>query len=371
MPVVQQALASPLIHHRTSEFSELMLETRQHLQQIYRSDEDIVILSSSGTGAMEAAVASILRPAGDRALVVAVGKFGERWIDLCRTHEIAHDVLSKSWGEAAGPEEIVQSMHRAQANALLLQGCETSTGTAHDLESIAHAVRRDLPEALIIVDAITALASQPLETQAWQLDVVISGSQKSFAMSPGIAFLSLSPRAVQAAQRESGRSYYFNLAREITSQREGQSAYTPAISLIQALHASTGEILKEGLERIIRETALMAAATRAGLQALGFRLLSSAPANAVTAAFPPAEVNASRLIADLEASHGIKVAGGQGDLKGKILRIAHLGFFDTLDVFTVLSALELCLDDQAPGTRSVGAGVSAALQLVRGERVKA
>jgi len=369
MPVVQSALASPLIHHRTPAFAVLLLETRERLQKIFRSDSDVVVLTSSGTGAMEAAVASVLRPELDRGLIVSTGKFGERWIDLCRVHGIPHDVLTKPYGQAASSRDIADRMVESGANALLLQGCETSTATRLDLKSISHEVRSRVPEALIIVDAITALATQPVESQAWGLDVVISGSQKSFAMSPGLAFMCLSPHALAAAQRAGTKGYYFDLAREALRQRDGQTAFTPAISLIQALHAAAGEILDQGLDRVIREAELMATATRAGLQALGFKLLSSAPANAVTAAFPPTGIEAKNLIRSLESRFGVKVAGGQGVLKGKILRIAHLGYFDPLDVITLLAALEICVSEDALTPKATGAGVAVAMEVVRDQEV--
>ena len=369
MPVVQSALASPLIHHRTPAFAALLLETRERLQKIFRSTSDVVVLSSSGTGAMEAAVTSVLRPELDRALIVATGKFGERWSDLCRVHGIPHDVLTKPYGQAAHSREIADHMLKNKANALLLQGCETSTATQLDLQSIGQEVRSRVPEALIIVDAITALATQPVESQAWGLDVVISGSQKSFAMSPGLAFICLSSRALTAAQRAATTSYYFDLAREALRQRDGQTAFTPAISLVQALHAAAGEILDQGLDRVIHEAGLMAAATRAGLRTLGFKLLSSAPANAVTAAFPPAGIEATNLIQSLESRFGLKVAGGQGELKGKVMRIAHLGYFDSLDVFTLLAALEICLSEHTLTPQVTGAGVATAMEVVRDQEV--
>ena len=365
MPAAQNALASPLIHHRTPAFAVLLLETRERLQRIFRSDNDVVVLASSGTGAMEAAVASVLRAKLDRALIVATGKFGERWIDLCRVHGIPQDLLEKPYGQAPHSREIADRMLETGATALLVQGCETSTATQLDLESIGRDVRARVPESLIIVDAITALATQPLESQAWELDVVISGSQKSFAMSPGLAFMCLSPRALAAAQRAGTASYYFDLAREVLRQRDGQTAFTPAISLVQALHAAAGEILEQGLERVIQEAELMAAATRAGLQALGFRLLSSAPANAVTAAFPPSGIEVGTLIRSLESRFGVKVGGGQGELKGKILRIAHLGYFDTLDVFSILAALEICVSEHLIAREATGAGVATAMEVVR------
>ncbi len=357
-------MARPLIHHRTPEFRALFLATRGNLQKIFKTSGDVVILACSGSGAMEAAVTNLLGP-DDRALAVVAGKFGERWVEICQAHSIPCSPLCKDYGDAASAEEIVKALEDAPgAKALLIQGCETSTATSHDLEAIARAVRRDFPDILIVVDAITTAACERLETDAWGLDVVISGSQKSFAISPGLAFLSLSSRALEQMARGGSGRYYFDLAREAAKQREGQTAFTPSVTLIEALHAATAEILEQGLERVIGEAELMARSARAGLQALGFRLLSQHPANAVTAVYPPPGIDASALSKALEERFGIKVAGGQAVLKGKILRLAHLGYFDLLDVFSVLSAIELSL--QALGVETgVGKGVGAALEVAR------
>jgi aspartate aminotransferase-like enzyme len=343
MPEAQLAMSRPILHHRTAQFKELLLETRQRLQKIFRTQNDVVILASSGTGAMEAAVTNLLS-SDDHALVVVAGKFGQRWRELCQTHGIPHTSIDKESGQAASPEEICQALeHHPDIKAVLIQGCETSTGTAHDLEQIAKRIHAEFPQVLIVVDAITALLTQPLETDQWGLDIVISGSQKSFALPPGLSFLSLSSRALEKIDANSSHPFYFDLSREVTQQRDGQSAFTPAISLIIGLNETTREILEQGLEQVLAETELMARTTREGLKALGFQLLSSSPSNAVTAAFPPEGVSSVELSKRLEGDLGIKIAGGQGELKQKIVRIAHLGYFDLLDVFSVLSAVELCL----------------------------
>jgi aspartate aminotransferase-like enzyme len=360
MPESQLAMAGPIMHHRTPEFAELLMSTIRNLQQIFRTSHDLVILSASGTGAMEAAVCNLLGPE-DRALAVVAGKFGERWTQICQSHGVPCVQLVKEYGEAAGVQEICRSLsENAPIRALLIQGCETSTATSHDLEAIGSRLREQFPDVFIIVDGITALASQPVETDLWNLDVVVGGSQKSFAMTPGLSFLSVSPRAVKRMQERQASSFYFHLAKEVEAQRKGQTAYTPAVTLVEALHAATQAILVQGLERIIQDAELMASCTREGLRALGFRLVSECPANAVTAAFPPAGVDAITLAQSLEDRYALKVAGGQGPLKGRIIRIAHLGYFDTLDVFTVLAAIELCLLELGHSFES-GAGLQAAL----------
>ncbi|GAB4247096.1 MAG: alanine--glyoxylate aminotransferase family protein [Acidobacteriota bacterium] len=364
IPEAQLAQAKPLIHHRTPEFRSLLLETRRNLQQIFRTESEVLVLASSGTGAMEAAVANLHAP-GEKVLAVVAGKFGERWAELAKAYGLECVELTKEYGEAASAEEIVAVLRREPGIAsVLLQGCETSTATAHDLEKIGAAVRREFPDVLIIVDAITTLACQEIQPDAWGLDVVIGGSQKAFGMPPGLAFLSLSPRAVKKLETvPAGRRYYFDLRKELKNQVSGSTAYTPAISLIVALNEVTRRMLEEGLDNIIAGAELMAHATRRGLEALGFRLLSTAPANAVTAAFPPEGVDADGLRKELDQAFGVKVAGGQGKLKGQIIRIAHLGYFDSLDVVTVLAAVELALRRQGRDVE-VGRGVGAALAVL-------
>ena len=360
MPEAQLAMSRPLVHHRTPQFTELFLETRRNLQKLFRTENDVVIFTSSGTGAMEAAVSNLLSP-DDPALAVVTGKFGERWVKICQSHGVPCTSLEKKYGEAASAEEICAALeHNPEIRAVLIQGCETSTATSHDLEAIAQQIGSKFPKVFIVVDAITALLTQPLETDQWGLDIVISGSQKSFALSPGLSFLTLSPRAIAKIETNSSRSYYFDLLQEVNQQRKGQCAFTPAIPLIVGLNETTWEILRQSPERVLAEAELMARSTREGLRALGFRILSSSPASAVTAAIPPDGVAAAELAKKLEAEFGLKVAGGQGALKNKIVRIAHLGYFDLLDVFSVLSAIELCLTKM--GTQvDLGSSVRAAM----------
>ena len=360
MPQAQLALAQPLVHHRTREFRSLLMQTRSRLQQIFRTQNDVLILTSSGTGAMEAAVSNLFSEK-DSVLVIVVGKFGERWAELCQAYRVPHQTLRKGPGEAASVEEICRSLQDfPEVRGVLLQGCETSTATVHDLKTIGKRLHRDFPEVLIVVDAITALGSQPLETDGWHLDVVISGSQKFLAIPPGLSLISLSPKAIDRMANSTSPRYYLDLSKELKAQRKEQTAYTPAISLITALDQATQEILQQGLEKIIEDTAWMAHCTRCGLEALGFRLLSAAPANAVTAAYPPPGISARELLNELSEEQGILLAGGQGDLAGEIVRIAHLGYFDLLDMLSVLSALELALL-RLGSKPEPGVGVRAAL----------
>ena len=357
MPEAQLAMAMPMPHHRTAEFSKIMLNCRKNLQTIFKTNNELLILSTTGTGAMEAAVSNLHRP-GEKVLVVSAGKFGERWIELAEAYNLDCKVLKKPYGDSASAEEILSFLRENPGiKSLFIQGCETSTGTAHDMEKISRSVRESFPETLIIVDAITAIGCQEMKVDQWDLDVVVSGSQKSFGIPPGLSFISLSKRALEALDKNPGKNfYYLSLTRELKGQAQGSPAFTPSIALVMALKTACSLILDYGLERTIEDAAQMARCTRSGLEALGFRILSKSPANATTAAFPPDDISAGELKSSLDEWYGVKVAGGQGDVAGKIIRIAHLGYFDILDVFTILSALELTLVRMG---RDIPAGTSA------------
>jgi aspartate aminotransferase-like enzyme len=353
-------MARPIIHHRTAEFKDLLAETRLNLQKIFKTQNPVVLLTSSGTGAMEAAVCNLFSPQ-DQTLAVVAGKFGERWGEICEAFGVPCRSLCKEYGDAVTADEIGHALRsNPEVKGLFVQACETSTATAHDMEKIGRLVRGEFPNVLIVVDAITAIGCQPMETDLWGLDVVVGGSQKAFAMPPGLAFMSLSERAVEKLKSKGAAPYYFNLSKELKSQQKGETAFTPNVSLVVALNEACKEMLAQGLERVIRDAESMARCTRQGLLALDFQLLSKFPATACTAAFPPAGVSASDLSKRLEQRFGVKVAGGQGDLKGKIIRIAHLGYFDALDVFSVIAAIELCLLEMGQAF-DLGAGVRAAM----------
>ena len=314
IPAAQQALAAPLLHHRTDEFKVLLKQASSHLQQLFRTSDPVVILTSSGTGAMEAVVCAFARPDG-QALAVSAGKFGERWLEIAARHNLPCAALTRAWGETVIPAEVADAVAAADADVLFLQGCETSTGTSFDLKGIASAVRHQRPSTCIVVDAITAIGSQVVEMEKWGLDVVISGSQKGFSAPPGLAFVAASSRARQTLQERSSPEYYLDLGRELAGQEVGRTAFTPAVTLVAALEAAAAEMLAQGLDTVIAEAGQMAAAARAGLESLGFRLVSSRPANAVTAVFPPPGVDADNLRQRLDEDFGLKVAGGQGPLK--------------------------------------------------------
>ena len=334
---LQLTMAAPLPHHRTPEFQQLFTRTTTLLQRIYRTEDPVVILSASGTGAMEAAVVNLTLP-GEPVLAVNAGKFGARWGELLRTYGRALHEVRLPWGDSPDPEALRRAVRMHGAGAIFITHSETSTGALADLEAIA-AVAHEL-DALLIVDAITSLGAHPVETRGWGLDCVLSGSQKAFMLPPGLAFLSLSARAQARIEGNPTPRFYFDLGRALAGAPKGQTPWTPAISLVLGLEAACNRILDEGLERVWERHQILADAVRAGVAALDLPLLSARPSNAVTAVRVADRIGADAVRAGLWTRWGIKVAGGQDDFKGKLLRIGHLGAYDAADIVLLLGALE-------------------------------
>jgi aspartate aminotransferase-like enzyme len=348
---LQLTMAAPMPHHRTPEFQELFTRTSALLQQIYRTADPVLILTASGTGAMEAAVVNLTLP-GEPVLAVNAGKFGARWGELLRMYGRAVHEVRLPWGESPDPEALRRAARMHGANAIFVTHSETSTGALADLEAIA-AVARET-DALLIVDAITSLGAHRVETGAWGLDCVLSGSQKAFMLPPGLAFLSLSARAQARLEGNPTPRFYFDLGRALAGAPKGQTPWTPAISLVLGLEAACRRMLDEGLEQIWERHQRLADAVRAGVRALDLALFPAHPSNAVTAVRVPDAIGADAVRAGLFTHWGIKIAGGQDELKGKIIRAGHLGAFDAADIELFLGALEVELARRghaaAPGT---------------------
>lgn len=336
------AMAAPLPHHRTPEFREQLLRTTQLLQKVYRTEDPVVLLTASGTGAMEAAVAN-LTEARERALSVNGGKFGERWCELLRAFGRELHEVSVPWGESITPEQFYDGLRRSGARVAFVTHSETSTGALCDLQQIAR-VARDL-DVMLVVDAITSLGAHQLETRVWGIDCVVGGSQKAFMMPPGLAFLSLSARARARLRGNKTPRFYFDLGRAVAGLDQGTTPWTPAISLVLGLRCACERLLEEGLENVWLRHQLLADAVRAGCAALGLTAVAPRSSNAVTAVFTPEPVSADEVRETLWRRFGIKVAGGQGTFAGRILRIGHLGAYDAADVLQVLAALEVALED--------------------------
>lgn len=359
-PRVQEALGRPIPHHRSEEFRRVFRECRAGLQRFLKTSHDALILSCSGSGAMEAAVVNTVAP-GEPMLALVAGYFGQRWADIGEGHGRAVRVLEAAWGEAVEPDEVTRALDRDPAvRAVFVQLSESSTGVRHDVEALAR-ITRERPGTLLVVDAISGAGAMPLETEAWGVDVVVVGSQKALSLPPGLAFVGVSPKAWAQVERCPSPRFYFDLLRERKGQGEGNSAFTPGIAHVVALRAAL-EVVDAlgGVDGLVANAGTLAAMTRAAAPALGLPLLSPRHAgDALTALRPPEGIEAGAIVKALKADFAATVAGGQGRLSGKILRIAHLGYYDAIDVLGLLGALEIVLARM--GHRlTPGAGVAAA-----------
>ncbi|MBI1862473.1 MAG: alanine--glyoxylate aminotransferase family protein [Deltaproteobacteria bacterium] len=336
-------LARAPLHHRTKEFIGLFDRVRQRLQFVFQTTQPTYLLSSSGTGAMETCIVNLFST-GDEILVLNAGKFGERWEKIGTCYGMKVHSLKFEWGQAADPEG-VRGFLRAHGNirGVFFQASETSTGVAHPVEAIAKVVRAE-SDALVIVDAITALGVSDLPLDRWDLDAVVSGSQKAFMLPPGLAFLALSARAHDRRKIAGVPRFYFDLNAEDRALAGGESAWTPAVGLIMALDRVLAGMEAAGLPAIFAHHKRLAEGTRRGVSAMGLELFAKKnPSDAVTAIHVPAGVEGKKIVSHLRDTFGITIAGGQDQWKGKMFRLAHLGFFDSLDMLTVLGAVEMTL----------------------------
>lgn len=341
-PEVLAAMSAPIIHHRTPDFAAVMADVQESLQRLFGTTNEVLLLAASGTGAMESAVTNLLSP-GDEAVFVNGGKFGERWGKICRAYGVAAHEVTVEWGRAVTPADVEAALdaHPA-AKAVYLQASETSTCVLHPVAAIAEITRRR--NVLLVVDGITAVGVVDLPMDRLGIDVLITGSQKALMLPPGLAVLALSDRAWAAAETATCPRFYFDLAKERQGVRDRSTAWTPAISLIRGLKVALEMMLAEGLENVYARHARLAEATRAGVTALGLRLVApDAPSPAATGAFVPDGVDGGQLVKYLRDRMHVTFAGGQDQLKGKIVRLAHLGYAGTFDVVTGLAALELAL----------------------------
>lgn len=332
------------LHHRTKEFIEILTEVKKGLQFLFQTKQPAYLLAASGTGAMEATIVNLFQ-SGDEVLVIDGGKFGERWWKIAQAYGLKTHILKVEWGYAANPDDVVKQLKaNPKIRGVLFQASETSTGVYHPVEAIAQAVKSN-SDALVIVDAITALGVSNLPLDAWGLDAVVSGSQKALMLPPGLAFLALSERAQERRKQTGIARFYYNLNAEDKAALGGETAWTPAVSLITALDVVLKRIQKTGLEPVFRHHDKLAKATRAGVTALGLELFAKqSPSPAVTSVLVPSSIpEGKKIVSHLRDQFGITIAGGQDQWKGKIFRLAHLGYYDELDMLTMLSALELTL----------------------------
>lgn len=359
-PAVQEALGRPIVHHRTAGFRQTFRECVSGLQAFLKTTDEVVVLASSGTGAMEAALVNTLAP-GDPMLALVAGHFGERWARLGEAHGMQVRRLDAEWGEAVAPEAVEAELQaHPEIRAVFVQLNESSTGAKHDVEALARIVG-SRPDTLLVVDAISGAGALPFEVGAWGVDVAVVGSQKALALPPGLAFVSVSARAWRRIESGAAPRFYFDLAKQRRSGETGDAAFTPPISLVVAARAALADVAAAGgVDALVRNAATLAAMTRAAAGALGLPLLSPRHAgDALTALRPPPGLEAGDVVKALESEFGATVAGGQGPLKGRIFRLAHLGYNDVIDTLGLIGALELVLE-RLGHRAEPGAGVAAA-----------
>ena len=355
---IRLAMAQTLLHHRAPAFISVFEKVRANLKRVFQTEGEVLVVACSGTGAMEAALTNTLSP-GDRAVVVRAGKFGERWAEICAVHGIEVESVDVEWGQAVEPAAVRAAFARApNARALLVQACETSTGVYHPIRDLAEITRED-PKRLIVVDGISGVGVHDLPMDAWGLDVVVSGSQKSWLLPPGLAFVALSDRAAVAVQSARCPRYYFDLRKELAAQVDNQTAWTAAVSLIVGLREALEMILEEGLQEVFARHEALARATRAAMKALGLRLVApDAPSFACTAVYLPDGIDGKRFVKHLRDIYNLTIMGGQGRLDGKIFRIGHMGDVDGFDMISAVAAVEMTLADLGHPVR-IGDGTRA------------
>jgi aspartate aminotransferase-like enzyme len=341
-PEVLQALSRPILHHRTPEFETLFARVRAALAELLETRSEVIVLAASGTGAMEAAAVNLLSP-GDEAIVVRCGKFGERWADIGKAFGVTVHALDAPYGETVEPERVAAALRaHPGARALFVTQSETSTGVLEDVEAYAALTRRT--DTLCVVDTVSSLGAVACPMDAWGVDVVVSGSQKGLMCPPGLAFIALNDRAWRAAANARLPKFYWDLAAERKWQAKRQAQYTPAVSLLMGLDAAIALIRAEGLPQVYRRHDRLSRAMRAGVEALGLGLFPRVtPSPAVTAVVAPAGIDGEAVVRTYGEEHNITIAGGQGEMKGKIFRLAHLGHVDESDVLVGLAALERVL----------------------------
>jgi aspartate aminotransferase-like enzyme len=363
-PRVQAALAEPIVYHRAPAFDALFARVLGRLPMVFRTANDVMVLTASGSGAMESAIANLVRP-GQPVLACAAGKFGERWIELGEAYGADLVRYEPGWGARLDPAEIDRLLSgRPDVKVAFATLSETSTGVVHDVEAIA-AVARD-HDVLLVVDAVSGLAAADLQQDAWGVDVVVAGSQKALMTPPGLGLVSASERALAFAASRPGGRYYFDWATAIKEQRKPVPAtpFTPAVSLVAALDAALALIEEEGLEQTLARHALLARATRAGVAAMGLELYGDPDdrASVVTTVALPDTIDGGKVPKLLRDRYRITANGGQAQLKGRILRIAHCGYFGAFDIITSLSGLEMVLRELGAEVE-FGSGVGAAQQV--------
>ena len=356
LPSALQAMMGSDIHHRTEDFRNLYKRVLSSLKAVLNTGSDVLVLVASGTGGLEASVQNFFSP-GDEVLVCSAGKFGERWIELAKAYSLNATVLKAEYGKVVPAAEVEAALSaNPNLRGVFVQASETSTGSQHDVQRMGEAVKRT--DALFVVDAITGLGTMPLDIDGWGLDVVIGGSQKAFMIPPGLAFVAASSKAWARAETSTMPRCYFDLRRERKNAASGESAWTPNTSLLLALDEALKYIESIGMDNLIKNAQLLAAATRDAVTELGLELFSTSPGSSVTAVRAPRGMDSGVIVKEFRTRFNAIITNGQGSMKGQIFRLAHLGYFDFHDLFAVVAELEIILAAQGIPVR-FGSAVAA------------
>jgi aspartate aminotransferase-like enzyme len=340
---VLAAAANPIIHHRTPEFSGIFMEVTEGLKYVFGTEKDIFVLTSSGTGAMEAAVINTLSP-GDKVIILSGGKFGERWGQICRSYGVDVREVSMEWGEPFTKDQLTDELKaNPETKAVFATLSETSSGTVYDIQGYGEVLAKS--DAILVVDGISGLGATPCPVDEWGVDVMVAGSQKSFMIPPGLAYLSFSSKAWNLVEKSTLPKFYFDVKKYKKNLEKRTTPYTPAISLVIQQKKALDIIKSVGLEKLFEHHRILGDATRAGVKAIGLGLLSKSPGNILTAVNVPAGVDGLKLVKTMQGKYMAYIAGGQEPYKGKMFRIAHLGYMGGFDVITALTALEMTLSE--------------------------
>jgi aspartate aminotransferase-like enzyme len=367
LPAAQSAMASYAMHHRTADFRALLTRVLAEMQEFIGTKNEVLVLTCSGTGVMEGAVSNLTSP-GDKVLVLTAGNFGERWRDLAKAFGCAVEMVTAPYGQTFSLEDIRAKL-TPDVRAVYVQATESSTGVRHDVEAIARLVRAN-GDTLLVVDAITGLGTTHFDVDGWGIDVIIGGSQKALMIPPGLAYCAISERAWQRMETTKSPRYYFDFRRERKAAARGETAYTPATSLFAGLAATLDFVrqmgdgdLATGRKALVENAELAAAMTRAGAEALNLKLFAARPAAALTAIQSPHGIESGAIVKKFREEFGAVVANGQGEMKGKLFRIAHLGYYDYLDTIGILAALEQVMGGVASKEIEYGSAVRAAQKI--------
>jgi len=360
---VSLAMAAPMVHHRTPQFSKIFGEAAEDAKYLFQTQNDVLILAATGTGGMEGCITNLFSP-GDKLLVVNAGKFGERWGKLCEAYGMTPVWLNVEWGQAVDPKEVQAVLDQEpDIRGVLVQASETSTAVAHPIEALSK-ITRQRDNLLLVVDGITGVGVFPLPMDEWGIDAMVTGSQKALQLPPGLTLVALSDKAWKFADQSTCPHFYFDYKKERKNLQNKTSAYTPAVSLVIGLQAVLKSVKEEGLENVHQRHNRLARATRAGAQALGLGLIApQAPADSLTGVFVPEGIDGAKLVKSLRDDFGVTLAGGQDQWKGKIIRIAHLGYVDTFDTVVAMAALEMALKKFGHPVE-LGKGVAAAQEIL-------